>query len=73
MFSRIPDASKICLYHLAEKLRQADYAVIDCQVFNPHLHSLGATEIDREAFERLLLSCQQTASEEVWKQADWSL
>lgn len=73
MFSRIPDASKICLYHLAEKLRLAGYAVIDCQVFNPHLHSLGATEIDREAFERLLLNCQQPASEEVWKQATWGI
>jgi len=72
MFSRIPDASKICLYHLAEKLRQADYAVIDCQVYNPHLHSLGATEIDRVEFEHLLLSCHQQASQPIWEQRVWS-
>jgi len=73
MFSKIPDASKICLYHLAEMLRKADYAVIDCQVYNPHLHSLGATEIERSTFNQLLVGCQQAATEDVWKQKDWSL
>lgn len=73
MFSAIPDASKICLYHLAEMLRKADYAVIDCQVYNPHLHSLGATEIERETFDRLLDGCQQAAAKDVWKETDWSL
>jgi leucyl/phenylalanyl-tRNA--protein transferase len=72
MFSRIPDASKICLYHLAEILHQAGYAVIDCQIYNPHLHSLGAQEIDRAEFERLLTSCNQTPSADVWRNKHWS-
>jgi len=72
MFSRIPDASKICLYHLAEILHQAGYAVIDCQIYNPHLHSLGAQEIDRAEFERLLTSCNQTPHVDVWRNKHWS-
>ena len=71
MFSAIPDASKICLYHLAEKLGQAGYAVIDCQVYNPHLHSLGAEEIDREQFEQLLLSCNDRPETDVWRDPIW--
>lgn len=72
MFSAIPDASKICLFHLAEKLDNAGYSVIDCQVYNPHLHSLGAEEIDRVAFERLLTHCTRSPREDVWSIKSWS-
>ncbi len=50
MFSRRPDASKVCLVHLARHLEASGFAVIDCQMTTPHLRSLGAMEIDRAEF-----------------------
>ena len=50
MFSRAPDASKVALVHLADRLRRADFAVIDCQQATAHLASLGAREIPRKEF-----------------------
>ena len=50
MFSHKTDASKIALWHLVEKLKQNDYNLIDAQLYNDHLSSLGAVEIDREVF-----------------------
>lgn len=54
MFSRRDDASKIALAFLAELASSQPYRLIDCQVYNPHLASLGAREISREAFEAVL-------------------
>ncbi|WP_332672518.1 leucyl/phenylalanyl-tRNA--protein transferase [Aromatoleum sp.] len=50
MFSRRPDASKVALAHLANHLKQQDFAVIDCQMTTPHLLSLGAEEMSRREF-----------------------
>ncbi len=50
MFSYATDASKIALVHLC----RGGYEMIDCQIPNPHLTSLGAEEIRRADFlERL--------------------
>ena len=54
MFSKATDASKVAFVHLAGQLQQWGFPMIDCQVTNPHLLSLGAEEIDRELFTRLL-------------------
>lgn len=54
MFSLRSDASKVAFVHLAKQLQAWGFAVIDCQVSNPHLFSLGATEIPRAEFTRLL-------------------
>ncbi|WP_151704711.1 leucyl/phenylalanyl-tRNA--protein transferase [Nitrincola alkalilacustris] len=54
MFSRQRDASKIAFSHLAVQLQRWGFNLIDCQVYNPHLASLGATVIPRKAFSRLL-------------------
>lgn len=54
MFSRATDASKIALVHLCGQLQQWKFRVIDCQVGNDHTRSLGAIEIDRNDFSRLL-------------------
>ncbi|WP_114417770.1 leucyl/phenylalanyl-tRNA--protein transferase [Marinospirillum perlucidum] len=54
MFSRITDASKIALVSLARKLEALDFTLIDCQVYSPHLASLGARELERNEFLRLL-------------------
>jgi len=50
MFSQVSNASKVALYYLVENLQSKSYQIIDCQVYNPHLESLGAEEIDREDF-----------------------
>jgi leucyl/phenylalanyl-tRNA---protein transferase len=54
MFSRMRDASKVCLVHLVERLNERGYTLLDCQIQNPHLASLGAVEIpEREYLRRL--------------------
>lgn len=50
MFSRRSDASKVALVHLAYYLESRAFRVIDCQMNTPHLASLGAREIPRNAF-----------------------
>ncbi|MGB0205241.1 MAG: leucyl/phenylalanyl-tRNA--protein transferase [Neptuniibacter sp.] len=50
MFSRSRDASKIAFIKMVEQLRNWGYTLIDCQVSNDHLFSLGATEIARDEF-----------------------
>lgn len=54
MFSTATDASKIALWHLVEELKSKNYRIIDAQVYNDHLASLGAVELDREVFLSLL-------------------
>ena len=48
MFSKVSNASKIAFIHLAKQLEKANYKLLDCQVYNEHLASLGCVEIDRE-------------------------
>jgi len=50
MFSKISNASKVAFIWLANYLESQDYKLIDCQVYNNHLDSLGAVEIPRAAF-----------------------
>ena len=54
MFSREPDASKIALAALVSHLKSENFRLIDCQMRTPHLESLGAREIPRRRFSRLL-------------------
>lgn len=54
MFSRRSDTSKISLVHLCGQLRDWGYKLIDCQVDNPHLQSLGAELLPRNEFIGLL-------------------
>lgn len=54
MFSRMADASKVCLVHLVEHLVRRGFVLLDCQIQNDHLASLGAIEIpEREYLRRL--------------------
>jgi len=50
MFSRLTDASKIAFAHLARQLESWKFEMIDCQMYTPHLASLGAREIPRAEF-----------------------
>lgn len=54
MFSRAVDASKVALVALVDILRRGDFHMIDCQVENDHLNSLGARNINRLDFEQRL-------------------
>ena len=54
MFSRQPNASKYAFLALSDWADEAELRLIDCQVYNDHLTSLGAIEIDRESFESAL-------------------
>ena len=47
MFSKKKDASKIALAHMMENLSEMGFSVVDCQMYTPHLASLGAREISR--------------------------
>lgn len=54
MFSRATDASKLALAWLMHRLRAGGFALFDTQFLTPHLASLGAVEIPRAAYHRLL-------------------
>lgn len=54
MFSLVSNASKVGFYHLVEKYKAMEYTLIDCQVYTQHLESLGAQEIPRKEFFKLL-------------------
>lgn len=51
MFSKVSNASKLAFMHLA---KNKNYKLIDCQIYNEHLASLGAREIDRSLFLNIL-------------------
>jgi leucyl/phenylalanyl-tRNA--protein transferase len=54
MFSRRSNASKFAFINLAQELEQKEYKLIDCQVYTDHLASLGAEEIPRQQFIKIL-------------------
>lgn len=54
MFSQKNDASKVALVNLVQKLQTYGFELIDCQVPNPHLLSLGATIISKNDFLKKL-------------------
>lgn len=56
MFSKVSNASKVAFSFLVEKLKSENYELLDCQVHNDHLESLGAREIHREDFMGILTS-----------------
>jgi len=50
MFSNVSNASKYAFIKYIQQLQQAGVQLIDCQVYTPHLESLGATMISRQQF-----------------------
>jgi len=56
MFSKVSNASKVAFIALASQLKCAGHKILDCQVYNKHLESLGCREIDRTDFMELLKS-----------------
>ena len=54
MFAKVTDASKVAFYHLCQQAEKNGIKLIDCQVYNDHLASLGAHEITREDYFKIL-------------------
>jgi leucyl/phenylalanyl-tRNA--protein transferase len=54
MFTRQTDASKIAFVALVRQLERWEFGLIDCQMRTEHLASLGAREIPRGEFVRVL-------------------
>ncbi|WP_321470758.1 leucyl/phenylalanyl-tRNA--protein transferase [Halarcobacter sp.] len=54
MFAKEKDASKVAFYHLCKQAKENGIKIIDCQVYNDHLATLGAKEISREEYFKLL-------------------
>ena len=53
-FSRMRDASKVALVHLAARLKAGGYTLLDAQFPNPHLEQFGAVTVTEERFQGLL-------------------
>jgi len=60
MFALEADASKVALVWLVRQLERRGFEMIDCQVRNEHLRSMGAEEWPRERFLAALARCLQT-------------
>lgn len=61
MFSQVSNASKVAMAHLCRQILSGSSAMIDCQMYTPHLASLGARPIPREEFIarlKVLVSCE---------------
>lgn len=54
MFSRETDASKVCLVHLVERLRERGFVLLDTQFTTEHLKRFGALDVPRGRYEKLL-------------------
>ena len=54
MFHRAPDASKVALLALVERLRAGGGLLLDVQWCTPHLASLGVVEVGRDEYGDLL-------------------
>lgn len=50
MFARVSDASKVALVRLIDHLKNRGFLLLDTQMINPHVKSLGAIEISREEY-----------------------
>ena len=67
MFHRRTDASKVCLLHLAARLRANGYRLLDTQFVTPHLATLGAVEVPRARYrKRLAEAVKRVGGAEAW-------
>jgi leucyl/phenylalanyl-tRNA--protein transferase len=54
MFSLQANASKVALVHLCRLLKRLDFLMIDCQQVTPHILSMGAVQMSRDEYLKLL-------------------
>ncbi|MEH6455951.1 MAG: leucyl/phenylalanyl-tRNA--protein transferase [Cocleimonas sp.] len=65
MFSTERDVSKIAFVALAWHIKHWGFSVIDCQIENSHLTSLGVINISRKKYQQILNTCRY------FKHEDW--
>ncbi|HCQ66979.1 MAG TPA: leucyl/phenylalanyl-tRNA--protein transferase [Rhodobacteraceae bacterium] len=65
MFSRATDASKIALATLIAHLRQTGFELFDTQFTTEHLVSLGAVEVPRAEYHRMLDAALESGVAEI--------
>ncbi|MHC8441893.1 MAG: leucyl/phenylalanyl-tRNA--protein transferase [Candidatus Eutrophobiaceae bacterium] len=70
MFSLRTDASKLALLHLCELMHAQDCPLIDCQIPNPHLCSLGAEPMPRLEFLRQIYNLSKARTCLVFPQGE---
>lgn len=63
MFSRIPDASKVALVHLRNRLNAGGFTLLDTQFVTDHLRKFGAHEVPRADYNELLQDALQVDSD----------
>ena len=54
MFSIVSNSSKVCLVYLLANLKIKGFRLLDTQFINPHLKKLGAIEISRKKYLKML-------------------
>ena len=54
MFHTCDNASKACVLALLERMKNAGATWLDCETLTPHFERLGAREVPREEFMRML-------------------
>ncbi len=68
MFSRANNASKVAFAYLTKQLQAWQFQLIDCQVSSEHIESLGAKDIERTQFIKLLQAAiQQPVNHQKWQ------
>jgi leucyl/phenylalanyl-tRNA---protein transferase len=70
MFHLSPNASKLAFVCLTNNLFSQGFGMIDCQLQNPFLESLGVKDVSRNLFERRL---QELRDKPLSWPAEWSL
>jgi leucyl/phenylalanyl-tRNA--protein transferase len=69
MFATEKDASKVAFYYLVQQVKAWGFKLIDCQIMNDHLASLGVTTLPRAEFLELLAHNEDTTT----RVGDWTL
>jgi leucyl/phenylalanyl-tRNA--protein transferase len=59
MFYKVSNASKAAFIVFSRRLAELGFTLIDCQVYTPHLASLGAWTMPRYQYLKLLRQCLQ--------------
>lgn len=62
MFSKVTDSSKFAFIMMSEILKKNEFTLIDCQIPNPHLESMGCKKMTRKKYLDLLWKNEITAS-----------
>ncbi|KZS51394.1 leucyl/phenylalanyl-tRNA--protein transferase [Rhizobium sp. BK226] len=60
MFSRRTDASKICLVHLVDRLRERDFTLLDTQFTTEHLKTFGAIDVPKADYAVMLATAMES-------------